>query len=815
MITKEVFEKKVKDVLRDKTEGILVAQIPQSYLHLSNEENVEIRKLYGTGTWWKLLGKIDGIEIIGNEDSKKAILRTLVNTNNNTNTQPVKTTSLAQTQKTEKTEKPVPVVTKKTTINLSEKIKTLLIYLNQNLYGKEEAVRLALLSAVANESIFFMGPPGTAKSMISRRIAAAFKDFYEGEKFTAENGSYFEYLMNEFSTPDEICGPVELSALNETPSRFVRQIEGYLPGAKVAFLDEIWKSGPAILNTLLTIINEKKFHNGKIVEKVPLVSLAAASNELPREDQNLDALWDRFILRVFVNPVQNEEDFFKLIDDGNTEITPNQEQLASLLQISEVEKWQEEIQKVEFGDKAKAVITAIRKELTLLNQDEKHKGREAYYVSDRRWKKIVRILKTSAFLNGRKAVDLMDCSLIEYAIWNTDKQHDEVSGIVEKILKQNGISEDGNSLTDITDAVDHFKDIVKEKWFDKVVTKSKKAEPVKYKMQDGNMAYKIVDAPKNIDSYNNCDIWFISEDYYDSNRNRSGAYYDDTADIVGDYDYYIRSNSFEIKDDTASWVDGYTGSSYHCKLEMSKPVAGKTSYEPKLFEPAAKNTVYEVFEKEHYLPLLNKINETITALQNSRKNSAEPFENNLFTEKKYAGIILEKIDDSIIELKKKKDELEEVHNSYSSDSNVKSNFTLGEILLSDGTTKSAKSKVSEENIVGKVCMFGEDDKIAYALAVKTFSEKTWEQAMEIANNYGKEEKLPAPYDSDWSLPTVKQWEQISKNLKDAGINPEGGCWSSDSKNDTDAYLYDFEKNEADFNSKAHPFNVYLIRKLAL
>ena len=90
----------------------------------------------------------------------------------------------------------------------SEQIKILLTYLNQNLYGKEEAVRLALLSAVANESIFFMGPPGTAKSMISRRIAAAFKDFYKDGEFTTENGGYFEYLMNEFSTPDEIFLPL-------------------------------------------------------------------------------------------------------------------------------------------------------------------------------------------------------------------------------------------------------------------------------------------------------------------------------------------------------------------------------------------------------------------------------------------------------------------------------------------------------------------------------------------------------------------------------------------------------------------------------
>ena len=234
-------------------------------------------------------------------------------------------------------------VTSTNKMNLSDRIKTLLKYLNQNLYGKEEAVRLALLSAVAGESIFFIGLPGTAKSMISRRIAAAFRDFYKDGKFSTENGGYFEYLMNEFSTPDEICGPVDLSALNEKPSRYTRQTKGYLPSAKVAFLDEIWKSGPAILNTLLTIVNERIFHNGSEIEKVPLISLAAASNELPEKNRGLEVLWDRFILRVSVNPVSKEEDFFKVVDDGNTEVISTAELTAVLLSTADVESWQPEI----------------------------------------------------------------------------------------------------------------------------------------------------------------------------------------------------------------------------------------------------------------------------------------------------------------------------------------------------------------------------------------------------------------------------------------------------------------------------------------
>ncbi|MBO7135006.1 MAG: SUMF1/EgtB/PvdO family nonheme iron enzyme [Spirochaetaceae bacterium] len=205
---------------------------------------------------------------------------------------------------------------------------------------------------------------------------------------------------------------------------------------------------------------------------MPLVSLAAAINELPEKNRGLEALWDRFVLRVFVNPVENENDFFKVVDDGNNELKATAGQAADFLQISDVESWQTEINKVVLSDEAKEVISAVRKELALLNKDENHKDGEAYYVSDRRWKKIVHILKTSAFLNGRDAVDLMDCSLIEYAIWNTDKQHDEVGGIIEKILKQYGISFD-NDTQKIEDDIKAFDKYVDKQFYIKSNNKLK------------------------------------------------------------------------------------------------------------------------------------------------------------------------------------------------------------------------------------------------------------------------------------------------------------------------------------------------------
>lgn len=537
--------------------------------------------------------------------------------------------------------------------DIRERIEKILSYLNQNLYGKEEAVRLALLSAIANESIFFLGPPGTAKSMISRRIAAAFSDFYKDGNFTIENGDYFEYLMNEFSTPDEICGPVDLSALNENPSRYERQIKGYLPSAKVAFLDEIWKSGPAILNTLLTIINEKKFHNGNKVEKVPLVSLAAASNELPQKDRGLEALWDRFVLRVLVNPVENEDDFFNIVDDENKELKPSPEQFKSLLSIEDVTKWQELIDMVELSDEAKNIITSIRQELTLRNKDENHKEGEAYYVSDRRWKKIVHILKTSAFLNGRDAVDLMDCSLIEYAIWNTNQQHNEVEDIVESILGQNGITVDDNDAFSIEEDIKDFRNDISKQFFK---GNSKKTPCIK-EMIDKTEAYELkhevsVRVEKTIGYWSYEKINFISEEgnYYDYRREKI----DSPGTMCRDIEYNEDSESIE-------WINEYDSRKYSESVKVindNSQLRQKTvvSEDDGYFEYLKRKT------DEKYNEIKNEITSCFKKLENYSNNESASFKNNLFAENKYCEVILSAVEkskrnleDLEVELKKERE----------------------------------------------------------------------------------------------------------------------------------------------------------------
>lgn len=134
----------------------------------------------------------------------------------------------------------------KSALPIEQRFPKLLSAISNGMYEREQILAISLLGLIAGHNTFLFGPPGTAKSLISRRLAYAF-----------EKPRYFEYLMNRFSTPEEIFGPISISALKE--DRLQRQIEGYLPTADFAFLDEIWKSSPAILNNLLTILNEWHF----------------------------------------------------------------------------------------------------------------------------------------------------------------------------------------------------------------------------------------------------------------------------------------------------------------------------------------------------------------------------------------------------------------------------------------------------------------------------------------------------------------------------------------------------------------------------
>lgn len=326
-----------------------------------------------------------------------------------------------------------------------ERFKLLLQEMNRGIYEKETEISLSLLAALAGESIILLGPPGVAKSMVARQLKTAFRE-----------AQSFEYLMSRFSTPDEIFGPVSIQKL-KTSDTYERAVEGYLPTADVVFLDEIWKAGPAIQNTLLTVINEKIFRNGNREMHLPLKLLVAASNELPAKGEGLEALWDRFVIRIESRPIKLEKNFRAMLLDshadflgptdftdstdfsgftgglGHADFADNADFSDLKITSEEYAEWTEKICKIGVKEEVLDAISAIRKSLRAVNVDEAAERRNIY-VSDRRWKNIVRLLRTSAFMQDREEVDICDLLPIYHCLWQEPEERDAIRNIVIRAL---------------------------------------------------------------------------------------------------------------------------------------------------------------------------------------------------------------------------------------------------------------------------------------------------------------------------------------------------------------------------------------------
>ena len=293
--------------------------------------------------------------------------------------------------------------------------------MNRGIYEKNTEISLSLLAALAGESVILLGPPGVAKSMVARQLKTAFRD-----------AQSFEYLMSRFSTPDEIFGPVSIQKL-KTSDTYERAVEGYLPTADVVFLDEIWKAGPAIQNTLLTVINEKIFRNGNREMHLPLKLLVAASNELPAKGEGLEALWDRFVIRIESRPIKLEKNFRAMLLEAPTDFSGSTDFSDLKITAEEYAEWAEKICKIGVKEEVLDAISAIRKSLRAVNVDEAAERRNIY-VSDRRWKNIVRLLRTSAFMQDREEVDICDLLPIYHCLWQEPEERDAVRCIVIRAL---------------------------------------------------------------------------------------------------------------------------------------------------------------------------------------------------------------------------------------------------------------------------------------------------------------------------------------------------------------------------------------------
>ena len=309
--------------------------------------------------------------------------------------------------------------------SVREQTTALLKALCSGLHEREEPMHLAFLAAIAGESIFLLGPPGVGKSLIARRLKYAFKD-----------GVSFEYLMSKFSTPDEVFGPVSIKKLKEE-DKYERLTDRYLPGANIVFLDEIWKAGPAIQNALLTILNEKIYRNGEEDMKVNIRGIITASNELPPKNTNLAPIWDRFLLRLEMGNIKQFQNFLSMITDVK-DVYEDDVTESLKLTNEELEKWNTAIDQIEVSAEVLNTIQLVKVKLT--EHNARSATTEPIIVHDRRWKKIIRLLRTSAFLNGRKKVDLMDCFLMYHCLWGSPNQKPKIREILTDAVAKHGYS---------------------------------------------------------------------------------------------------------------------------------------------------------------------------------------------------------------------------------------------------------------------------------------------------------------------------------------------------------------------------------------
>ncbi len=306
---------------------------------------------------------------------------------------------------------------------LREKIEKNLEILNSGLVGKEKVMKLGLLSILSGENMLLVGPPGTAKSEISRRLREILAD--------TDSETYFEYLFTKFTTPEEIFGPLSIKQLQN--DKFERNTEGYMPSSRIVFLDEIFKANSSILNTLLTILNERVFHNGLKREKTPLISLIGASNELPFENDELTALYDRFLIRAVVGYVSDEE-IEELLDIKETEMEIPAEIKFTESDLNEIRN---ESEKVRVTSGIKRTIMQIRQEYNKIFAEDNHE-----IISDRKLVKMVKLLKISAYLNGRDKVDFSDLMLLTNCLWNNPENIEKVTKLVLEAVKRNVAKEE-------------------------------------------------------------------------------------------------------------------------------------------------------------------------------------------------------------------------------------------------------------------------------------------------------------------------------------------------------------------------------------
>jgi MoxR-like ATPase len=277
--------------------------------------------------------------------------------------------------------------------------------LKRRFVGRNEVIDLIALAVTAGEHLFLHGPPGTAKSALIRQFA------------TAVRGSYFEYLLTRFSEPNEVFGPIDLVRLREGTVATVTT--GMLPEGEFVFLDELFNANSAILNNLLTVLNERIYRRGAEVHRLPLLSLFAASNHLP-EDDALRALFDRFLLRCHVDNLKREEMPRLLAAGWELERAGS---LESSVSAGDLRALAHQVYRIELEGVAERYADLVWKVRDL-----------GIGLTDRRAVKVLKLVAASAVLCGRAEACVSDFWVFRY-LWDREEQVVPLTALVAGVIE--------------------------------------------------------------------------------------------------------------------------------------------------------------------------------------------------------------------------------------------------------------------------------------------------------------------------------------------------------------------------------------------
>ncbi len=274
--------------------------------------------------------------------------------------------------------------------------------------GRHEEALVVVLSILSGEHAVLIGEPGTAKSALIRRAADLI------------SARFFKYLLTKYTEPSEVFGPLDIRALKE--GRYVRLTRGKLPEAEIAFLDEVFNANSAMLNSLLSIMQERILYDGYTEIRVPLWSLMGASNRIPEEPE-LEALYDRFLYRVLVKPV-DQDNWDRLLEAAwrieRGEI-PRPEPIMTLDEVKEMYKMAMSVD-----------VMTVKPQLIKLLVTLEEKG---LHVTDRRKGKILKAIAAHAFLHGRREAEETDLMVLKYTVPKDPEDFEKISVILTEELK--------------------------------------------------------------------------------------------------------------------------------------------------------------------------------------------------------------------------------------------------------------------------------------------------------------------------------------------------------------------------------------------